>query len=280
MEPKFLIDDKWSYEAVFLIGKLMFEEISSIINSNCEYLFANILLELYKISSKIDFKNLVIDIENQSAENINQNDRRIGLIAFVLHIVNYLASKSLKFNARFVKNNGLTAHISFLQNDSFLEKVMDVRLVNFSSEYHDLIDYLVINLSVLEIKYDESNNKNANFKIASTNEIATLIKISKLKPSTELCACLAICKHSTNEEFVKVLSDLDRMLASLVASVVRCAKSLNDGEFQRGELQTWNSEDGLINGEVCFVKLNDNGKVAITDVLGNINILQRDFCQL
>lgn len=50
LHPKTVVDDKLAYEAVFLVGTLMKKQTEQILAQNCDKLFGNILLELFKVS--------------------------------------------------------------------------------------------------------------------------------------------------------------------------------------------------------------------------------------
>lgn len=131
LDTKALIDDKLAYEAIFLVASLVWSEIKTILSLKCSKLFADVLLELYNVSARIDFDNFNIDTENQS-KKMSKNDQRVSMIAFVLQIVNCLTT-NVAFRITFAANNGLRAHLAFLNKES-LNRLLNVNL----SLFHEL----------------------------------------------------------------------------------------------------------------------------------------------
>lgn len=254
LTPQILVDDKLAYEAVFLIASLLDTETPTLLNLDCEKLFANILLELYKVASEIDFVNFNINIENQSSQDLTKNDRRISLLAFTLQIINFLASRSIRFCATFAQNNGLHAHITFLYDVTVLNKIIDVQLNNLSSSKTvastNLVNRLVTNMCAL------SSVAELNSALWSeSNAVDIFLKIAKIKTSTSLSALVSVCNLLSEDEIEarRERLELDKLVSTLCKMLSQCTQELSEGRVDRRQVQILDDERRIVDGQVSYI---------------------------
>jgi hypothetical protein len=200
---------------------------------------------------------------------VSQNDQQISLMAFVLHIVNRLSSKSMDFSEQFTANSGgLDAHLGFLENEDIFTKIRDVRLRDFTDTETNFVYYLIRNLAVLSRSADKSP-----LKWTISHTVETLLKIAQQKPETELTSFTTICNVANDDE-LEHLPEIDRVCAVLTKIVDRCAHDFKERKrLDRRRIQTWDDENRLIDGEAYRIELDDGTGLYITGVLRWLNKL-------
>lgn len=270
--PKAIIDDKNAYEAIFLILLMKESYTDLILNSNCEKLFGDILLELHKHArlpdnnnESLNFTNFTITYETISANNVCTNDRRISLIAFILQLVNYFVKKSIKFNVDFASQNGLKAHLAFIKDDAMLAKITNVelRMIHYKMKiYHNFVFLLITNIGALSRCYERNRQLWWN-----EDAMEVLLKIVKINPLTELSVYLAVCNIASDNQ-IETLPEIDKVVCTLCEILIGCAQDFraDQDRLNRKKNQIMDG-DQFIDSEVHCFKCEDNTTVAVTSIL-------------
>lgn len=279
LDPKRLIDYERAYEAVYLIEYVVFRETTTILNENCEHLFATILLQLNDacVNQTIDFTNFKIKTKSQRSPQTTRNDRYIGLLAFTLNITNILAYKSTRFNVSFTKSDGLRAHIAFLNNSFVLNQIIDVNFFGNEDEENaeknnesGFVYYVVSNLEVFSRCFDRTSEFWLGLDGTNTFVVKLLLEIVKRKPETELEAFLVICNIADYDQ----LGSLGEMwnLAQVLSDIVKqCAEDLSsvggdERAMRRIEVQTLEDES-RVEANMLYVKLENGCFFSFIDIL-------------
>lgn len=243
LKPNELIDDKLAYEAMFLLACDLVDELlnTKIVQNLAEStgkLFAHVLLELYNVSSEIDFSNFKIDLKNKTGKDISKNDQRVSLIAFILEIISLVASKSVPFCTIFCVNNGLNSHLAFLADSNIRSRIMNVKLNDFLNGELEFVYWLVINLNVLSNCYEQSVQTWLDAKACET-----LFEIAKLKPNCKVEAFVTICKI-VNDEKIESMRDRMCQVTRYVSKMgEECANKLLSDQVDREEVDEFAGDD-------------------------------------
>lgn len=263
-KSKNIIDDELAYQCLFYIGKTVKNtKVEIFPKRNSEKIFSHILLELYKVQNKLDFKSFTIDIASPNL-NANKNDRRISMLSFLVYIINKVAPKSVNFCINFPKHDGLKAFLLFLSNESFIKNTLDVKMNDFSlSKPTSILDTIVLDIVSLSLCYDENIDK---WKELDT--IGILLNIAKLKESVEFNAYVSIV-NIIDDKQIESLTDVHSILKNLVEFFKKCGDYFKEKRFNRQKRQI------IENGEIkdysvhCVLK-NSEFSVSILIILQSL----------
>lgn len=243
LDAKTILTDKLAYEAIFLWGKfIMFQKVSVALEKKAEKTLADVLFELARLTSKIDFTKFNIDPFDQCKE-LNENDRRVSLIAFVLYILNISFTQSAQFTINFLTRNGLRAHLKFIKNDELIQRLTNVNIVDFSLTEYNLLDYVVLNINALS-KYSSNNLQ----LWVETNTLNILMNLAKLQASTEFDAFLAV-SNIANDKQIESLTEIHAVVTKLCHFLKMCANDFRNDSFYREKRQI------VENGEILDVEV-------------------------
>lgn len=163
----------------------------------------------------LDFTNFTIDIEHQENDSQTENDRLISLISFIMYIINITMIRSFQFSTLVARHSGIDAHLKFLKDDQVLEKILNVDLL-FMDKSFNLVCMIVLNLCSMS-KYFEENAQ----KWIDSNTLDILLKVSRIKPETELDAYLTISNIATDKQ-IETLTEIHKSTTMLCKMVLDC----------------------------------------------------------
>lgn len=139
----------------------------------------------------------------------------------MLYIVNISLLKSAQFSILFARHIGIDAHLKFLSNE-ILEKISNVSVLDFSNEYTDLIDFVVLNLSSMSKNFEDNSSR-----WVDSNCLDIMLNVARFKPSTQLDAYLTIANIATDKEIDR-LTEIHKCTQILVEMIDKCAADFNN----------------------------------------------------
>lgn len=227
LSAKQCIEDSLAYQAIFYMCKtVQVTHFDIYCQKNIEHILANILIELYSISSEFDFDNFEIDTQNQ-VKPLIKNNHRISLFSFVLHLVNNALFNSVKFTINFSNQRGLEAHFLFLKDENFLKRASNKRFFTFSASYIKIIVQIVLNIYPLSKNCDENIKKWLDL-----DAVNVLLRVEKLEPETHLESFLTI-SNIANDKQIESLTEIHKVTEALEEGIHRFAEIFKKDLFNR-----------------------------------------------
>lgn len=267
-DPNILIDDKLAYQAIFLWAKthgFFTVEMRNFLETNGEdmsTILSSLLLELTNVLSELDFSDFKVDVNDQFRE-MTQNDRRISLIVFILYTVNLSLSQSVKFNISFTSKNGLKAILEFIKDDQTLQKLLNIKITDFSLTQLYLINYIVLDIHSMSRYYEENAQKWVEFDVLNK-----LLKVGKLKPDSQLDAYVAISNIATDKQ-IETLTEIHNVIFALSEILNNCARDFEYNKFKRSVRQIFDDEKNVQNVEIHITTRKDGiGSSILTPLRG------------
>jgi hypothetical protein len=200
---------------------------------------------------------------NDQFREMTQNDRRISLIVFILYTVNLSLSQSVKFNISFTSRNGLKAILEFIKDDQTLQKLLNIKITDFSLTQLYLINYIVLDIHSMSRYYEENAQKWVEFDVLNK-----LLKVGKLKPDSQLDAYVAISNIATDKQ-IETLTEIHNVIFALSEILNNCARDFEYNKFKRSVRQIFDDEKNVQNVEIHITARKDGiGSSILTPLRG------------
>jgi hypothetical protein len=226
--PSILVDDQMCISSLTYIRSKMYEKDERLFNylldQNMHVLFSDLLNYLACVCSDFTF------------EWNAQHTQRAKLLELILTMVNFAASKSIKFNIRLNATDIIDGHFQLIRNDTFVRKCQERGDAS-------IFDTAVSNISWLSQYCDDYKKKWIDL-----DAVNLLVKISKVFSTCTASAYQAISNIADDKQ-IETLYDIQ----VCVRELVRYLKMMSDG---------------LINGKMCVnrtLEVIENDRVVIKD---------------
>ena len=184
----------------------------------------------------------------------------------VAYSSNLIMSNNLKFKFGFQKSNGLKAYLSFLRDEEFVQKNLNLSMNPFRSATLYILDYITLNLSVLS-----NNSEDYRVKWHEMDAIDILLKTATTK-STTLDYCYNTILYIATDKQIETLTEIHDYSNTLISRVEATSNDFINDRFNRQKRQIL-EEDGIVNIEVHCVRDSNNLFTPIRGVLNSLYII-------
>lgn len=235
--PKESINDKLIYLALYYLSKrLDLIQADIFLKNEIEPIFANIFFEIFNIHHELNFKD--DSLHTIYSGNVSdQNTTRIGIFSLLLYLSNIFSLRSVKFTKNFSAQKGLEAYFLFLKDDSFIDKVINLRLTDFAKSQVNIIEQILLNVYILSKSSDENIQTWVDL-----NSVDVLIKIANLPISTQIDAYLSIA-NIANDKQIESLTGINKVTKMILKNVNRCACDFKNDLFKRFHRQILENDE-------------------------------------